>query len=792
MNSFPVMQVPIEVSNSLRKSFADAWDKCQVIVFAAPCGSGKTTTAQGLLKGDLVYYIDAYAGFKAQELVGARNADCLVIDNAQELEDAYLIKCVRSLVESCPNLHLLVLTRGAVPAWLVSYRMRGLVRIFNGEDLAFDVMTAARLAADYGASISSADLNRLLERSGGNPLMVAIAERKLSQGCSYDIGMQREVAEEVKDFFFTEVFSRLDYQTRKLAAYLSLFDSFTPEMARYVANDERAGLCMENLRKRSSAFEGDPEKRGAYRMKRLWVDALRNEVKLHLSSEEIKEIYTRAADYYASKEEIAQALACYEKAGRQDMIRHQLIENARSLVSVGSYRSAEPYYLRMTKDEVLASPLLIYGMSILCSLQMRPREGEMWRQRLVEFAQDESNARERRNEALMRYSVLKLLLPQYTTERYVDFVIETCKVLDETQMEPPVCSLVRGAPSLLGGVHDFSALMRAQNGDISRYEPQFERVFGAEGKFFTRYVGIEYAFARGELKKSQLHELSRALPAIRRERLRDVEFAVTSLIARGELSFGKGEDALEVVEAMFETLSKDEGGRPLEAMLKALRCRIALYTSNETIVSEWLANDSTQLFTHPLPELSYIYMTQALAYVARGDYQKALYAVDAVEGAVISDERTLNIIFVKAVTAICLYHLGGEWQVPLQEAVDFADEYDFITVLAQFGDIMQVMLSHCGYKASEGFQEKLNAFAAGEKYVYPSFFKRAEVLENPLTQTEQRVLELLCEDRSNAEICRAMGIKLPTVKTHVSHIFAKLGCARRSEARNTALKLGLV
>ena len=66
------------------------------------------------------------------------------------------------------------------------------------------------------------------------------------------------------------------------------------------------------------------------------------------------------------------------------------------------------------------------------------------------------------------------------------------------------------------------------------------------------------------------------------------------------------------------------------------------------------------------------------------------------------------------------------------------------------------------------------------------------VLESPLTQTEQRVLELLCEDKSNADICRILDIKLPTVKTHVSHIFAKLGCKRRAEARSTALKLGLV
>ena len=33
-----------------------------------------------------------------------------------------------------------------------------------------------------------------------------------------------------------------------------------------------------------------------------------------------------------------------------------------------------------------------------------------------------------------------------------------------------------------------------------------------------------------------------------------------------------------------------------------------------------------------------------------------------------------------------------------------------------------------------------------------------------------QVLRLICADKSNAEIAQMMDIKLPTVKTHVSHI----------------------
>ena len=50
----------------------------------------------------------------------------------------------------------------------------------------------------------------------------------------------------------------------------------------------------------------------------------------------------------------------------------------------------------------------------------------------------------------------------------------------------------------------------------------------------------------------------------------------------------------------------------------------------------------------------------------------------------------------------------------------------------------------------------------------------------------------MCADKSNAEIGRILDIKLPTVKTHVSHILTKLNVSRRSEAKTAARRLWLI
>lgn len=61
-----------------------------------------------------------------------------------------------------------------------------------------------------------------------------------------------------------------------------------------------------------------------------------------------------------------------------------------------------------------------------------------------------------------------------------------------------------------------------------------------------------------------------------------------------------------------------------------------------------------------------------------------------------------------------------------------------------------------------------------------------------LNDTEMQVLRLLRKNKSNNEICKILGVKLPTVKTHVSHILTKLGVNRRSQAAERARSLHLV
>jgi NarL family two-component system response regulator LiaR len=70
--------------------------------------------------------------------------------------------------------------------------------------------------------------------------------------------------------------------------------------------------------------------------------------------------------------------------------------------------------------------------------------------------------------------------------------------------------------------------------------------------------------------------------------------------------------------------------------------------------------------------------------------------------------------------------------------------------------------------------------------------RRPQSPGHDLTPREREVLALMVQGLGNLEIATRLGIGEATVKTHVSHVIAKLGASGRTEAVALAIRLGLI
>ncbi|SDS87499.1 response regulator [Microterricola viridarii] len=86
--------------------------------------------------------------------------------------------------------------------------------------------------------------------------------------------------------------------------------------------------------------------------------------------------------------------------------------------------------------------------------------------------------------------------------------------------------------------------------------------------------------------------------------------------------------------------------------------------------------------------------------------------------------------------------------------------------------------------------------AAGESAISPAIEmlmqSRADAVGSPLTLREAEVLGLVAEGQSNRDIGKALFLSEATVKSHLVHIFTKLGVSSRTAAVAAAQASGLI
>jgi DNA-binding NarL/FixJ family response regulator len=96
--------------------------------------------------------------------------------------------------------------------------------------------------------------------------------------------------------------------------------------------------------------------------------------------------------------------------------------------------------------------------------------------------------------------------------------------------------------------------------------------------------------------------------------------------------------------------------------------------------------------------------------------------------------------------------------------------------------------------SADGLIACIRDVLAGKTYLAPAAAaKLAEgVTRVQLTPRELATLRLMADGKSNKEIANALGISERTVKTHLGHLFEKLGVTSRTEAVKVATRRGLV
>ncbi len=191
-------------------------------------------------------------------------------------------------------------------------------------------------------------------------------------------------------------------------------------------------------------------------------------------------------------------------------------------------------------------------------------------------------------------------------------------------------------------------------------------------------------------------------------------------------------------------------------------------------------------------------ISQARVYLAQGDPSAALAVLEPLRQQVEAkgwvDERLKMIIL----EAIALHALGENEQAVqvLGEALALAEPGGFIRIFVDEGQSMAHLLKETLNRgiAPNYVQKLLTAFPIDEteQSVSSPIQAPKSELDEPLSQRELEVLQLIAQGLSNREISKRLFLALNTVKGHNQKIYSKLQVQSRTEAVARARELDLL
>lgn len=768
----------------------------KLLYISASTGWGKTTAIQHHFRNRR----HTYASLWDEDALDRAEQDgtgLVILDDGQAVSDQPgLQKRLCALLRRIPaGGRVVLLSRAPLPDWLLPFQLSGLLSPIDSGLLALGAGDTAKLAEAMGLELSQEDVLRLHRESRGYPLAARLICMELAEGKPLNTETIQRAYGRLFAHLDRELFEYWDSKVRRLLLSASFFDSFSLELAQILTGDSQVEQILHHLLEISSFIDRQGD---AFTIRYAPFRAyLQHKAETTWSRQEVDALYANAGMYFQLRGDLPAALDCCVKSGNHAKMSELLVEHSRRHPGHGAYYQLRNYYRSLPEQEILASPELMSGMSILCSLTFDVEGSERWYTALKTYADGLSRRNPERKSARVLVDYLDIALPHRGSADLQNILLAIHERPDRDGMQLPEFSVTSNLPSVLRGGKDFSAWVSKDQLIYQTMGRPVERLLGRQGVGLPDIALAESRYERGEDITDAFLTLASRRMEVQRRGAPEVEFVLTALLVRCQCDRGSSAQAVQDLAA-FRARMESAGQKQLLPSIDALLCRIDLLGGGE-YAHKWFMEEAPDENDFFIME-RYRYLTKVRCYLRRGDCLAALSLLGRLLGYFDRYERTLDKIEALALLAVCRWRMeGADWRERLTAALELAGEYGYVRVFAHLGAALLPLLrawetpkEPAGRKRADHLariQRAVGAFAAlYPDYLAPSGLRDFQIL----TKRELEVLRLMCRGKSGAEIRELLNISDNTLKTHSRRLFKKLGVGSRAEAVAEAQRLQLI
>jgi LuxR family maltose regulon positive regulatory protein len=779
-----------------------------------------------------------------EDLGGLEDRLWLVIDDVHELRSADALRQLELLVLRAPaGLRFVLATRHDLRLGLHRLRLEGELTEIRADDLRFTAAEEQALYQAAGIQLSDSALGLLHERTEGWAAGLRLAALSLAGHPDPDrfaaefSGSERTVAE----YLLAEVLERQSEPVRRLLLRTSVLDQVNGELADLLTGDSGGERVLQQLEQAGAFVAAVDARRSWFRYHRLFADLLQLELRGSAPAE-LPALHAAAAGWYAGHGYPVEAVRHAQAAQDWSLAARVLSDHWVGLGLNGLGATAHEFLGRFPADVVAGDAELAARMAGH-ELERGSLENAERYLSLATVGLDSVPA-DRRGRSQVALAVVRL---RFARQRG-DLTAVT------EQAQRLLAPAGAADPARFGVGEDLRALALVSLGIAEVWAARFEdadqhleqgvALAHRIGRPFLEVTGLAHwaqlvswrSFPLGAQRGTQAIKLA-GRHGWAEEPVAGLAYLALgmAMVAQGRLE--EGEQALEQAERTLPDQVEPAAGMRLryarglvEVLSGRLEAALSAFRTAERLAGTLVTEHTLarRLRSHMLQTLVRLGQTQrveqalaemdrperdsaemrnaaAVLRLAQDDPGAAAAALaPVIDGSVPLMNASLWVVQAWLLEAIARDALGdaGAARRALERALDLAQPEDLVFPFLLDPAPGPLERHRRLGTAHPTLISEILDLLAGRKPTAPSGHQRGSDqdaqagtgrgLREPLSQGELRVLRYLPTKLSAPEIADQLYLSVNTVKTHMRHVYDKLGAHRRHEAVEQARALGLL
>ncbi|MDD3362056.1 MAG: LuxR C-terminal-related transcriptional regulator [Hespellia sp.] len=754
-------------------------------------GYGKSTAVQHYLRKKPHLTISGVEGFfDTMPLPETIHQPVVVIDDISFLKEEESITYLGTLLEQ-PDIWFILIGRSPLPLWLQEKLLSRRILFAVEKDLMWNPQQTRKFLADFEVEVTPEEAEQIAKDTVGHAVTIKLLAQRMREGLPYGAEAAEKTRIDLYHYLDYAFFEQWDEELKQAMLRLAGFDSFTLPMAQMITGCENTSLLLEKAMTLSEFLQSDGQ--GRYQMRSILREYLMWKQNSELTKEQCDNIYYNAGLYFELQGDIRQALACYDKSKSQGKIAELLIKNSMKHPGNGHYYETRQYYLNLPREQAESSPILMAGLCMLHSLLMQTEESEQWYEALKAFEQKPGIPNNQKKEAKSRLAYLDIALPHRGSVGLSKILKNVAMLCSKRSVSLTEFSITSNMPSVMNGGKDFCEWSKIDKELAKTLKKPVELVLGSFGAGLVNVALAESAFEKGSMDPYEiLSLLNSGYTMADTKGTAEMCFAIIGIMTRIHISRKQPQLAFSLLMDFKEKVIR-EGHHHLLPNINALSVVIELFTGNVEAASRWLTNEAPNENVEFYILERYRYLVKIKAYLAFGRLEEAVSLIERLSYYFEQYDRYYQQIENGLLRAIVQYRMNlGDWKQSLTKALQKAEEYQFVPVVAEYGAALQPLLKEAGeLKIAKEYGQRLEQAVKEFALAYPKYLEPTQTLTEPLTKMEEKLLPLLCSGVAMEEIAARCGITYNTVKYHNRNIYRKLGVKNRQQVQVAARQLGL-